>query len=358
MSELMPLPPDFHPHWEDIRTALLGQGEPDWVPFVEGEIHPVHWQRILGRPVRSLADYLEVQKRLGQPFLAAELGLHTTDVVRDAIENHADAADKPKTERTWALGSGGVIHSEADLEAFPWPDPDDLDYGGLAERENLLPEGFKTVLVVGKVFNLGWWLMGMEGYAYALVDQPALIERLHARIAAFQERVIERALAFKSVGMVFHADDLAYRTGLMVSPEVLRQHIFPVYKRLNRLCHERDVITVFHSDGNVDRVVQDVIDAGFCALNPIEPVAMDIRALKQRVAGRLSLIGNVDLSYTLTMGTPEEVKAEVRELIRDLAPGGGYALSSANSIPDYVPWENFVALHAAWLESGRYPICV
>jgi uroporphyrinogen decarboxylase len=70
----------------------------------------------------------------------------------------------------------------------------------------------------------------------------------------------------------------------------------------------------------------------------------------------LSLVGNVDLSYTLTRGSPEEVDAEVRDLIRDLAPGGGYALASANSIPDYVPWENFVALHSAWLKYGRYPV--
>ncbi len=142
----------------------------------------------------------------------------------------------------------------------------------------------------------------------------------------------------------------------MVSPEVLRRYIFPVYRRLNRMCHEEGVLTLFHSDGNVERVIDDIIDAGFDAFNPIEPVAMDIRALKKRVAGRLALVGNVDLSYTLTRGTPEEVETEVRGLIRDLAPGGGYGLASANSVPEYVPWNNFVAMHTAWLKYGKYPI--
>jgi uroporphyrinogen decarboxylase len=87
-------------------------------------------------------------------------------------------------------------------------------------------------------------------------------------------------------------------------------------------------------------------------------LAMDIRKLKTQVTGRLALIGNVDLSYTLTRGTPGEVDAEVRGLIRDVAPGGGYALASANSIPEYVPWENCVAMHAAWLKYGRYPISI
>jgi len=260
------------------------------------------------------------------------------------------------SERRWARGSAGVIASEADLAAFPWPEPEDFDFTILDEAEALLPAGFKVIVVMGKLFNLAWWLMGFNAYAYALVDQPALIAHLHAKIAEIQGGVLERALAYPSVGLLWHADDMAYRTGLMVSPAVLREHIFPVYRCFNARCHERDVLTLFHSDGNVDDVIEDVITAGFDAFNPIEPVAMDIRALKARVGGRLSLVGNVDLSYTLTRGTPEEVDAEVHDLIRDVAPGGGFALASANSIPEYVPWPNFRAMHVAWLKYGRYPI--
>jgi uroporphyrinogen decarboxylase len=83
---------------------------------------------------------------------------------------------------------------------------------------------------------------------------------------------------------------------------------------------------------------------------------MDIVGLKKQVEGRLGLLGNIDLSYTLTRGTPQEVEAEVKKRIRDLAPGGGYCLSSANSIPDYVPLENYLAMRDAWLKYGRYPI--
>lgn len=365
--ELRPLPADLNPSWEQIRTALLRQGEPDWVPFLEAGLNRAHKQRVLGRPVRTLADDLTVSRQLGQPFLVANLGLHNTEAVLNAMEStpvdiedgrDGDVGWVKGSERRWAHGTVGVIRSEADFEAFPWPNPDDFDYGILDEMEQLLPQDFKVILAVGKVFNLGWWLMGFDTYAYALVDRPALVERLHAKIAAIQGRTVERALEYKCVGLVWHADDMAYRTGLMVSPEVLRQHVFPIYKRLNRMCHERDVIAVFHSDGNMDGMMDDIIEANFDAFNPIEPVAMDIRALKRRVKDRLSLIGNVDLSYTLTRGTPEEVEAEVRDLIRDVAPGGGYALASANSIPEYVPWENFCAMHSAWLKYGRYPISV
>jgi len=363
---LSPLPADYRPDWSRERSVILRQGMPDRVPFMEVGLDITHKTRVLGRPLTSLADELEVAKRIGQPFVVVSLGLHNTHAVLSAM----DTTDVPATTedekvrgwahgtRHWAHGTVGAIRNEAEFESFAWPDPDKLDMSVLDEADRLLPAHFKVIVAVGKVFNLAWWLMGFDMYSYALVDQPALIERLYARIADFQSRVVERALEHKSVGLIWHADDMAYKTGPMVSPALLRKYIFPVYTRLNRECHQRGIPCVFHSDGQVDLLIEDIISAGFDAFNPIEPLAMDIVALKQRVAGRLTLIGNVDLAYTLTRGTPAEVDAEVRDLMRTVAPGGGYALASANSVPEYVPWRNFVAMHAAWLKYGKYPISV
>jgi hypothetical protein len=365
MPPLSPLPADFRTGWDQIRTVLLRQGEPDWVPFIEGGIDSAHKARILGRPVHTLEDDIQVARRLGQPYMVISLGLHTDSAIRQAMattnvedtdSREGERGWKQGSKRYWAHGTVGAIRSDADFEAFPWPKPDDFDLSVLDETDRLLPDDFKIAFAVGKVFNLGWWLMGFDTYAYATADNPGLIERLHAKIAELQTAVVERALEHKSVGMVWHADDMAYRTGLMVSPRTLRTQIFPAYARMNQMCKQQDVIVTFHSDGKMDDLIDDIINAGFDAFNPIEPVAMDIRALKERVNGRLSLIGNVDLSYTLTLGTPADVEEEVRGLIRDLAPGGGYALASANSVPEYVPWENLVAMHAAWLKYGKYPI--
>jgi len=70
------------------------------------------------------------------------------------------------------------------------------------------------------------------------------------------------------------------------------------------------------------------------------------------------LIGNVGVDYPLARGTPQEVEAEVKRLIKQLAPGGGYVLASSNSIPDYVPFENFMVLREAGLRYGTYPITI
>jgi hypothetical protein len=214
----------------------------------------------------------------------------------------------------------------------------------------------KVILVIGKVFNPVWWLMGFEQFSLAIYDQPGLVGRLFERVGTIQYRVLERALEHRCVGAHWHADDVAFNTSLMVSPAALRQYAFPWFRRMVDLCHDREALAIFHSDGRLDQILEEIIEMGFDGLNPIQPGANDIGQVRQQVGGRISLLGNIDLDYTLTQGTPAEVDEEVRVRIRDLAPGGGYCLSSANSIPDYVPFENYMAMRDAWLKYGRYPI--
>jgi len=109
-----------------------------------------------------------------------------------------------------------------------------------------------------------------------------------------------------------------------------------------------------HSDGNVTRVLPDLIACGLDAFQPVEPKAMDIVAVKRKYGDRLTLLGNVDVD--LLRGSTEEIRNAVEKLMRDVAPGGGFAIGSANCIPDHVPAENYRALVEASLAFGRYPI--
>ena len=141
----------------------------------------------------------------------------------------------------------------------------------------------------------------------------------------------------------------------MLAPGHLRRHVFPWYKLMGDVCRDRGIPHLLHSDGRLDEVMGDVVDC-FDAVHPFEPKAMDIVAAKKMWGNRICVIGNIDLGYTLTRGTPAEVEAEVLERIRALAPGGGYCLSSSNSIADYVPLANFNAMREAALKYGKYPI--
>ena len=113
---------------------------------------------------------------------------------------------------------------------------------------------------------------------------------------------------------------------------------------------------LYHSDGQLYDVMDDIIDCGFCAIHPCEPASMDIAELKRQYHPRLCVCGNIDLDSTLTLGTPAEVEEEVKMRIRTLAPGGGYCCGASNSVPEYVPFDNYIAMIETVKKYGKYPI--
>jgi uroporphyrinogen decarboxylase len=348
------------PDFERLRKVLLRNGEPDYVPLGDISVHPILKQAILGRPVRTLEDEVAFWSEAGFDHVPLEQGLQLADVIRKqsmhSIEAHY-AVDTSETQtRSWATEGKGLITTMKDFEAFQWPDPDTMDYSAFEKVGPFLPPGVKVVAILGKIFTSVWWLMGLEGMSLSMADEPDLVPRMFERVGKIQFRVFENMLRFDCVGAVWHADDIAFSTGLLVSPRILRRHLFPWYKEMNRITHEKGRLAVFHSDGAVQHVLEDIVECGFDGLNPLEPKAVSINEIKQKYGKRISLIGNIDLGYTLTRGTPDEVKGEVRQRIRDLAPGGGYAVASSNSVPEYVPLANFNAMREATFEYGKYPI--
>ena len=350
----------IEPNFDRLRTVLQRSGEPDRVPLGDISVHRLLKDGVLGRPVRTLADEVAFWAMAGYDHVPIEQGLQLTDVIKRQSMREiqaAYAADTAEAQtRSWATEGQGLITTRAEFEAFRWPDPDALDYSPFERIVPLLPPKVKVIAILGKVFTCVSWLMGLEGLSFALADDPELVWELFERVGRFQYRVFENLLRFDCVGLIWHADDIAFKTQLLVSPRILRRHVFPWYTEMNRLAHATGRLVVYHSDGALQEVVGDIIACGFDGLNPIEPPAMDINAIKREYGARISIIGNIDLGYTLTRGTPRQVREEVRQRIRDLAPGGGYAVASSNSIPEYVPLANFNAMREATFEYGRYPI--
>jgi uroporphyrinogen decarboxylase len=350
----------IEPDFERFRTMLLRDREPDRVPLGDVSIHRMLQERFLGRPIRSLEDEVEFWYRAGYDHFPIHIGLQETSLIKQQTMHELEAnyaADTMETQRrSWATEGKGLIGALEDLNSVQWPDPDALDYSVFDRVDAILPPRVKIIAVMGKIFTSVSWLMGLEGLSLATMDNPDLIKRLFDKVGEFQLRVLENVLQFDRVGVIWHADDIAFSTQLMVNPRLLRENLFHRYSEMNRLTHERGKLAVYHSDGSLDQVMEDVLGCGFDGLNPIEPKAMDINELKREYGARISLIGNIDLGYTLTLGTPEEVWEEVRQRIRDLAPGGGYAVASSNSVPEYVPFANFMAMREATFEYGRYPI--
>lgn len=360
------------PNFENLRSTLLRQGGTERVPLLEFGIDRDVKSAFLGRPVETLKDEVDFWYEAGYDHVPIQAGLRTlfwpgysvsekpadrgaqtSSLLFRKSHTHYTLYQDGDREMNWAEEGKGVITSPEDFERFPWPDPDRMDLSAFEEIRQYLPPGMKVIAVMGYIFTSSWWLMGMETFCLALYEQPELIRRLYDRIWRIQSRVVERVLAFDVVGAIHHPDDMAYADGMIVSPKHLREFVFPWYRWCGALVRDRGLPYIFHSDGRLYPVLEDIIACGFNALNPIEPKAMDIVDLKRRYGDRLCLIGNIDLGYTLTRGTPEEVEREVRERIEVVGQGGGYCVSSSNSVTAYVPLANFNAMREAVFKWGK-----
>lgn len=345
--------------FERVLTAISRQ-EPDRVPLAEMGIDREIKDAFLGRPVLDLQDEIDFWTSAGYDYLLIDTDLYASPQIQQAILNpHANTATlyaDHSQDRNWVSTHAKAIQSWDDVERFPWPTADQIDTSVYLALGKQLPPGMKAICTFGHIFTAAWQLMGFETFCIASIDSPDLIQNMMDRLGAETMRLLERVLEFDCVGAVCLQDDIAYSSGLMISPKQLRQCFFPWLQRAAELTHAYNRPLLYHTDGDVSRVLDDIVAAGVDALHPIEPKCMDIVAVKQRYGDRLALIGNVDLGYTLTRGTPQEVAEEVQFLIKNLAPGGGYLLSSANSITNYVPLENYQALLKTALDYGRYPI--
>jgi uroporphyrinogen decarboxylase len=245
----------------------------------------------------------------------------------------------------------GMIRSEADLSMLQAPDPfDDSLYDEarrFVDRKGDFSAWFMTRIGVFSAMLS----MGTEGFCLMLHDNLPLVESVLDYYFDWMEVVAERVCKM-GFDVFVSTDDMAFKTAPLFSPKVFREVVLPRYQRVAR---KISIPWVLHSDGNLMPILDDLLSLGISGLHPIEKGAMDMRAMKRDYGDRICLLGNVDLNL-LGIGTREEVEREVRTLIRDAAPGGGYILTSGNSLASYLRPENVLAMVAAVKKYGRYPL--
>lgn len=253
----------------------------------------------------------------------------------------------------------------SDLRSFPWPDPEDPGrVRGLRERAQAIRERTPYALVVHGApgfITRAQYLRGFEDWFTDLVADPDLAGAVLDRTLEFQMALTRSIL--REVGdyvdVMMFGDDLGVQGGPMVSPAVYRRLIKPRQAKLFDLFHSlTDAKLLYHTCGSVYDLIDDLIEIGIDVLNPVQVAAakMDSAGLKARFGDRLAFWGGVDTQHVMPRGTPDEVRAEVRRRIRDLAPGGGYVVDTVHNIQADVPAENICALYEEAARFGAYPI--
>jgi uroporphyrinogen decarboxylase len=373
--------PDFK---NRLLKAIYCQGEPDRVPMVEAGIAAPIKERFLGRKITSLQDEIAFWELAGYDFIPLEAGLRTiidaaihhegtgrfestapdTSKVAQAKKFATDqlskyqltTVNKDGSLRAWAPEGKGFINRIEDLEAFPWPTPQEMDYSKFELIKELLPPGMGMFCNAGAIFSSLMLMMGLEECFMGMHRGSELFTRLLKKVGEFQVEVVEILLEIGSIGGIWINDDMGFQTGPLVDPKLFRKYTFPYYREIKHLVARKGIPLLLHSDGNITKVLPDLAEIGFNAIHPIQPECMDILQARQILGNKVCVIGNLSLGYPLGIGTPGDVSKETEILIQKMAPGGGYCFSSGNSIPDYIPYENWLAMRETALRIGVYPI--
>jgi len=338
-------------------VAALERRQPDRVPYIESVIDQHVMEALLPG-----CDYFQFNEWLGMDSVGQNRSSWSRDNVEYVDKEKGFFRDKWGVIRAFGPESTpapveGPIKRPEDLKTYTPPDPEADDVLGAIPEIVARYKGKKaiTALCRDAFFNPAF-LRGMSQFLMDMIENPDLVHELIELTLSHDIRAMQRVVQ-AGVDVVIFGDDYADKNSTLMSPRHFKEFILPGLKRSVDAAHEAGAYVVKHTDGNIMPILDMIVDTGIDGLNPIEPAAgMDISLLKQRYGHRIALIGNIDCGYLLCQAPVEEVRRVTRETIRVAAPGGGYCLSSSNSIHSSVRPENFMAMIQTWREYRAYPI--
>lgn len=336
---------------ERVLTALK-LGQPDRVPWVESYVHNTLAEKLLQR-----ADFNRAGEMKDQLFSTWALRVPPDIFKVLALDNLNFNISPPRFVKRHSsegieMVGDGLIKTDEDLEKIKFPDPYDDDVFYRPAKEFIARyRGDKALAVTCRSgLTICFLSVGMEHFSLMLYDRPDFVLRVYDRFNDWCCKVAERIRDLPFDFMIV-PEDLAWKKGPLFPPKLIRELFLP---RMKKFAQRIRIPWIYHSDGNLMPILEDLLSLGMNGIANIEPGAMDINQLKKDYGHRVCLMGNIDLHYTLTQGTPEETEAEVKKRIEEIGIGGGYILASSNGLTSYCKPENVLAMNRALLQHGAY----
>jgi uroporphyrinogen decarboxylase len=234
------------------------------------------------------------------------------------------------------------------LDKFHMPDPEEeSQYDTFRQMKALYG---KEKWIIGSsqisVFEAAWYLRGMEDLMADMVLEPDYVHALMDKVMRFP-LVAARKHAEMGADMVWFGDDVAHQQGMMMSVDMWRTFLKPRFAKL--FAEPRKVNPAikicYHSCGNCEAILDDLVEIGLDVLNPVQPMAIDPFKLKKRYGKHLALFGGLCVQHTMPAGSPDEVRAAVRRLKAECGQGGGYILAPAHHLQADTPLDNIAAFY-------------
>ena len=352
---------DVSPDWEGLMRSIVRDGVPERVHFIELFLDPEVRDTVCDRyglaaPLAKDDPYYALRKEIAvQSFLGY-------DYVRCSVEGlefpvHYATTDDTAGDMAHAAGRNfidehkGPITTWEEFEHYPWPDVNDGSTRALEFYEKHLPDNMCVVGSGGFAHFAEYltWLIGYETLCVSLCTNRDLVEAIARRIETFFTAFLERLLAFDRVKIIWGSDDMGYRGGTLISPEDTREFMLRGHTIMAEMSHAAGRPYILHSCGNLEAVMDDLIDVvKIDGKHSFEDTIEDVRVIKNTYGRKIALLGGIDVDF-LCRADEQQVRDRVRDTLDKCMPGGGYCLGTGNSVANYIPLENYLAM----LDEGR-----
>ena len=283
------------------------------------------------------------QRFLGYDYVLAQLPVWW--LARNPLKT-IDTAGLPRQGgRSYMDEHHGPIMSWKDFENYAWPDAAAASSEVLEWYEKNLPGDMCLISdSYAYVFEFLFALMGYEPLCFALIEQRYLVAGIAGKLAEIVRGTMLRLGQFKRIRAVWGMDDMGFRTGTLISPADLREFVLPVHKMAAEMAHDNGWLYLLHSCGNLQQIMPDLIeDVKIDAKHSFEDTIEQVTDTKRTYGSRIALLGGIDIDF-LCRSDEKAIRRRVRRTLDECMPGGGYCLGSGNSIANYVPLDNYLAM--------------
>jgi len=344
----------FEPNYENI-LAVLNNKRPARLPLYEHHIDAPFISKVLGETLSSQG----LKSNELEDYYRKVIGFWK-DMTYDAFDFEAAICDILPGHGAIMGGIAGPIQTREDFNNYPWEDVVKIfqeTYNPHFEAiRKVLPAGMKAYGGCGYgIFEASQDLVGYEYLCMMQCMEPDLFADIFEKIGVLWETLWTGVIENYSDLFVFFrmGDDLGHKTSTLLDPEIIRQIVFPQYKRVIDLVHRSGKKFLLHSCGNIFPLMDDIINLGIDAKHSNEDQIAPFSVWIEKYSDRIGLFGGFDLNL-LVLETPERVYQTVLDqgiFFRRTAKGFG--LGSGNSIPEYIPVDGYMAMIEAVKEIRR-----
>jgi uroporphyrinogen decarboxylase len=347
--------PRVSPDWEGLVDCIMRRGTPRRVHhielFLDREVKEWLCQHYgllddldPADPAYEYRREIAIQRFMGYDYVRVGVEMDPFIFHRSGT---ADTAELARVDgRQYMDERNGPITNWAEFEAYPWPDPAQATTRALEWYERNLPDDM-CVIGSGGFGHFAehlTWLPGYETLCLMLYDQRDLVAAIAERLVDTHRQVLQLILQFDRVRMTWGSDDMGFNSGTLISPADLREFVLPGHKLMAQMSHAAGRPYLLHSCGNLARIMDDLLfDVQIDALHSFEDTIVDVAAVKARFGQHLAVLGGVDVDF-MCRASQEQVRARVRRTLDACFAGGGYCLGSGNSVTNYMPVANYLAM--------------